>query len=61
MKQAVEKFLAHEEEIEREKQLMQSRWEHFELTGEAIAHSEVKEWISSLSGQSTSDADSDAT
>lgn len=61
MKQAVEKFLAREEELEREKLLTQSRWERFELTGETIAHSEVKEWIASLSLQNTSDADSDAT
>lgn len=48
MKQAVEKFLAVEEEIEREKQLVQSRWERFELTGETVGQTEVRSWLGTL-------------
>ena len=51
MKQAVEKFLAVEEEIEREKALMQSRWERFELTGESIEHGEVRGWLDALNDE----------
>ncbi len=60
MKQAVEKFLAVEEDLEREKQLMQARWERFEITGESIGHSEVRGWLDTLkSDPKTGDASDD--
>jgi len=48
MKEAVEKFLSREEEIEAEKQLMQARWEKYELTGESVSHEDMKGYIQDL-------------
>ncbi|MEM1154116.1 MAG: ribbon-helix-helix domain-containing protein [Pseudomonadota bacterium] len=48
MKTAVERFLETEEAIEAERQLVQSRWETYELTGETIEHEDVKAWATSL-------------
>jgi predicted transcriptional regulator len=49
MKEAVETFLALEESVEAERELMQARWDRFALTGEAIAHEDVKAWAEALS------------
>lgn len=48
MTKAVEQYLDHEEAVEAERQLVRSRWEKFELTGEAIDHSDVKAWAANL-------------
>lgn len=48
MKEAVEKYLVEEEALETERDLMQARWERFELTGESLAHDDVKSWAQSL-------------
>ena len=49
MKEAVETYLAREEAIEAEKALTRARWQKFELTGEALSHDDVKDWVKSLS------------
>jgi len=49
MKEAVATYLNREEEIEAEKALLKARWNKFELTGEAISHSDMKSWASTLS------------
>lgn len=49
MNQAIERFLDQEEAIDTEWEIVKSRWERFELTGEAIDHSEVEAWVASLS------------
>ncbi|PHR90868.1 MAG: toxin-antitoxin system [Robiginitomaculum sp.] len=49
MKEAVESYLKREEDIEVEKALLKSRWEKFELTGETVAHSDMKSWAKTLS------------
>ena len=56
MKFAIEQFLEAEEALEAERQLVKSRWREFELTGEAIDHTDVKAWATSLtdSGAETS-------
>ena len=48
MREAIEKFLEQEEEIEAENALMRERWERYQLTGETIPHAEVQAWANSL-------------
>ena len=48
MKAAVERYLETEETVEAERQLLRTRWERFELTGEALDHSEVEAWAAGL-------------
>ena len=48
MKAAIERFLDVEEALESERQLVKSRWEKYELTGETIDHAEVTAWAASL-------------
>ncbi|MGH1353600.1 MAG: CopG family ribbon-helix-helix protein [Thalassovita sp.] len=52
MKEAVEKYLAEEEAVEAERDLMQARWERFELTGETVSHEDVKSWAKNLGAAS---------
>lgn len=49
MNQAIERFLDQEEAIDTEWEIVKSRWERFELTGEALDHSEVEAWAARLS------------
>jgi predicted transcriptional regulator len=53
MKAAVERFLEVEEALEAERQLVKSRWQKYELTGEAVDHEDVKAWATSLSNAGT--------
>ena len=55
MKAAIERFLHVEEALEAERQLVKSRWEKFELTGETIDHTDVKAWAAGL-GNSRSES-----
>jgi predicted transcriptional regulator len=48
MKAAVERFLDVEEALEAERQLVKSRWEKYQLTGETVDHANVKAWAASL-------------
>ena len=48
MKAAVERFLDVEEALESERQLVKSRWEKYELTGETVDHEDVKTWAANL-------------
>jgi len=54
MKEAVETYLKHEEEVEAEKALLKARWKQFEITGETVSHSDVKAWAKTLSNPQTS-------
>ncbi len=56
MKEAVEKYLVSEEAIESEKELMKSRWKKYEITNEAIDHSDIKKWASTLSAANKKNA-----
>jgi predicted transcriptional regulator len=49
MKTAIERFLEMEEALEAERQLVNSRWQKFELTGETVDHADVKVWAAGLS------------
>jgi len=48
MNTAIEQYLEKEEAIETERELVKSRWEKFELTGEILDHSDVTAWASGL-------------
>ena len=48
MKVAVERYLDVEEALETERQIVRERWEKFELTGETVAHEDVKAWAASV-------------
>ncbi|MEM8497173.1 MAG: ribbon-helix-helix domain-containing protein [Pseudomonadota bacterium] len=48
MKAAVERFLDIEEAVESERQIVKSRWEKYELTGETVDHSDVRAWATSV-------------
>lgn len=54
MKEAVETYLDIEEALVAEQDLMQSRWERFELTGETLDHDRVKNWAAGLSATKSS-------
>jgi predicted transcriptional regulator len=45
---AVREYLAREEAYEREKQEDQERWTRYLVTGEAVAHDAVTEWLDSV-------------
>ena len=49
MKSAIKRFLEVEEALEAERQLVRSRWQKFELTGETVDHADVKAWAAGLS------------
>jgi predicted transcriptional regulator len=51
MKKAIERFLDYEESLEAERQLVKSRWEKFELTGETVDHKDVKIWADGLASE----------
>ncbi|MEM7429625.1 MAG: toxin-antitoxin system [Pseudomonadota bacterium] len=48
MRVAIERYLQTEEALEDEKQLLRERWRRYELTDEAVPHSEVREWARGL-------------
>ena len=53
MKSAIERFLQVEEALETERQLVKSRWQKFEITGETIDHRDVKAWAAGLATDSS--------
>ena len=48
MKQAILDYLDKEEHAEKEKQEDKQRWENYAITGEAITHTDMKDWLKSL-------------
>ena len=48
MKIAIARFLETEEALETERQIVKSRWDKYELTGETIDHADVKAWAASV-------------
>ena len=48
MKAAIEQFLVREEALEAERQLVRERWARYELTGESVAHADVRAWAELL-------------
>jgi predicted transcriptional regulator len=48
MRTAILQYLDREETYEREKREDQERWERYVLTGEAVAHKAVAEWLDSI-------------
>ena len=56
MNEAIEQYLNREEALEAERQLVISRWEKFEITGEAVSHEDVKSWALGLSTKSRTES-----
>lgn len=48
MRTAILEYLDREETYEREKREDQERWERYVLTGEAVSHDAVAEWLDSI-------------
>ncbi len=48
MRTALEEYLAREERREHERQEDAARWERYALTGEAVPHARVREWLTAL-------------
>ncbi len=48
MKTAIQSYLEREENYEREKQEDKERWEHYQLTGEAVSHETAAQWLNDL-------------
>lgn len=48
MKTAILDYLDREESYEREKREDMERWERFQLTGQAVNHSAVSDWLDHL-------------
>ena len=48
VKEAVSEYLAREEVVEKERVEDQRRWDHFVMTGEAVEHDRVRDWLQSL-------------
>ena len=48
MKIAIARFLETEEALETERQIVKSRWEKYELTGETIDQADVTAWAASV-------------
>lgn len=48
MKEAIADYVAREEAIEAEKQVMRERYAAYELTGEYVTHHDMKNWAKRL-------------
>jgi len=48
MKAAITHFLDIEEQAEQERQIVKSRWEKYEITGEALGHDDITSWAKKL-------------
>jgi predicted transcriptional regulator len=48
VKEAISEYLTREEQRERERTEDQERWERYVLTGEAVPHERVQEWLEAL-------------
>ena len=48
MKEALAQYLIREEQREREGREDEARWDRYVLTGEAVPHERVREWLGAL-------------
>jgi predicted transcriptional regulator len=48
VKEAISEYLNREEARERERIEDEARWERYALTGEAVPHEKVREWLEAL-------------
>ena len=48
MRTAIIEYLDREEAYEREKREDLERWERYQLTGEAISHETVRQWLAAV-------------
>lgn len=47
MKAAIEDYVTREEAYEREKAEDRERWQRYKLTGQAVSHEKVEQWLTS--------------
>jgi len=55
IKAALAEYLEREERAERERRDDEARWERYALTGEALPHARVREWLGALSSGKDTD------
>ncbi len=48
VKEAISEYLSHEEFVEKERAEDEARWERYALTGEAVDHDRVRDWLGAL-------------
>ena len=48
MKTAIEHYLEEQERYWQEREEDMKRWQDYQLTGDAVPHSEVSEWLASI-------------
>jgi len=48
MRTAILEYLDREEAFEREKREDAERWERYQLTGEAVSHETVQQWLADI-------------
>ncbi len=48
MKTALAEYLAREEAVVAQRREDEARWERYQLTGEAVAHEDVRDWLRAL-------------
>lgn len=48
MREAIAQYLSREESAEQERRIALERWARYELTGEAVDHDDVSNWIDKL-------------
>jgi predicted transcriptional regulator len=53
IKQAIEKYLVHEEELARDRREDRERWERYALTGEAVPNAAATAWLDDLAAGRT--------
>ncbi len=51
MRDAIQRYLTEEEEMERRKQETLESWEHYRTTGEAVDHEVVMRWLNTWGDQ----------
>jgi predicted transcriptional regulator len=51
LKEAIERYLEQEEDLERTKRETLERWERYEATGEHITNGAMKAWLKSWGGE----------
>lgn len=52
MKAAIEEYVSREENYEREKIEDMDRWQRYKLTGQAVPHEKVEQWLTSWGSES---------
>lgn len=49
MRNAIEDYLAREEQNERDKQEDEARWQRYQQSGDSVPHATARDWLTALS------------